>query len=98
MMFFPSSRLGAAQNWLTIQFFPYFVTPLGHETFGLEIADHLGPLGSGKCTVDMKKAFAIRFQKRHNLFAVIDLELGNEFAVKRGVAPGKKKAVRIVLA
>jgi hypothetical protein len=63
----------------------------GHESFRLEIADHFRPFVGGKITINVNKALAFRFQDRHNLFAVVDFELRDQFAIGYGVPAGQKQ-------
>jgi len=71
---------------------------LRHEAFGLEVANHLGAFAGGEFAVDVDEALAVGLEDGDDLLAVVDLELGDKFAVNRRVASGQKKAVGIALA
>src|ERR1700761_8264205 len=53
---------------------------LRHETFGLEVADHLGSLRCGQLSINMNETLSIRFQNRDDLLALIDFELRHQLS------------------
>jgi hypothetical protein len=64
---------------------------LRHEAFGLEVANHLGAFAGGEFAVDVDEALAVGLEDGDDLLAVVDLELGDEFAVGGGIASGEEE-------